>query len=49
MSRSLNKLPLGDLPSTFREKAAFLRENAAAEGAATAWERAAIKVEATSA
>jgi len=36
---------LADLPTTFRERAAFLRENAAAEQAATAWEKAAIEVE----
>ena len=41
----MNIAPLQDLPTTFREKAAFLRENAAAEQAATAWERAAIEVE----
>ena len=37
---------LTDLPTIFRERAAFLRENAAAEQAATAWDRAAIEVEA---
>jgi hypothetical protein len=37
---------LTDLPTVFRERAAFLRENAAAAQAATAWERAAIEVEA---
>ena len=36
---------LAALPANFRERAAFLRENAAAEQAATAWEKAAIEVE----
>jgi hypothetical protein len=42
----MKTLSLTDLPKAFRERAAFLRENAAAEQAATAWERAAIEVEA---
>ena len=42
----MKALALTDLPTTFRERAAFLRENAAAEQASTAWERAAIEVEA---
>ena len=42
----MNIAPLQDLPTTFRERAAFLRENAAAEQAATAWERAAAMLEA---
>ena len=42
----MKTVPLADLPTTFRERAAFLREYAAAEQAATAWERAAIEVEA---
>ncbi len=40
----MNKL--ADLPAEFRHRAAFVRENAAAEQAATAWERAAIELEA---
>jgi hypothetical protein len=40
-------VPLADLPDSFREKAAFLRENASADQAATAWERAADEVEAS--
>jgi len=36
---------LADLPTAFRERATFLRENAAAEQAATAWEKAATEVE----
>ena len=42
----MKALALTDVPTAFRERAAFLRENAAAEQAATAWERAAIEVEA---
>ena len=38
-------MTLADLPASFRERAAFLRENAAAEGAAVAWEKAAVEVE----
>lgn len=34
-----------DLPQAFREIAAFVRQNAAAEEAATAWERAADRLE----
>ena len=38
-------MTLAELPTNFRERAAFLRENAAAEQAATAWEKAAIELE----
>ena len=34
-----------DLPTMFRERAALLREYGSAEGAATAWEKAATEVE----
>ena len=37
---------LADLPASFRERATFLRTNAAAEQAATAWDKAAIELEA---
>jgi hypothetical protein len=40
-------IPLADLPDSFRETAACLRENGAAVQAATAWERAADEVEAS--
>ena len=36
---------LTDLPTTFRERAALLRDYGAGEQAATAWEKAAIEVE----
>lgn len=44
---AVNTLSIGlaDLPTAFRERATFLRENAAAEQAATAWEKAATEVE----
>ena len=37
--------PVDDLPDSFRETAAYLREHAASEQAACAWEKAAEKLE----
>ena len=42
----MKSIRLADLPDSFRETAAHLRENAAAVQAAAAWERAADRVEA---
>ena len=42
----MKTVPLAELPTNFRKRATFLRENAAAVQAATAWEKAAIEVEA---
>ena len=39
-------MKLAALPAEFRRRAEFVRENAAAEQAATVWEKAALEVEA---